>query len=598
VHDWRVSSDSKTGRFTHTVPEGFGHGLLSPIAQFTFWLLRVSASVWDGRNWFAIHKEPDVLGFELEHGVEAQRWAYNDQKFAQVLAHRRPVGGEHAGLSDVFVPILRRGHVVGVLVVGPFATAWPTSADILQRWRRITGRQGHPSDPEFATYLSATLAILVLDGGRARGLEQLAVCMAGLMSGEGRADELMNQADALRVELESARLVERTWDAVAEMVDERSAHKWQSAHSAYALGTLGMSEIADHVLVGLTVNATARPDPVEEALRRNALQRASVELGRATGNAIAGRVGDHGVVLLSASHGPARKKRQKALDLAERVAGVALRRFGLSLRVGISATDLSAPISRSYQAALDAAEAALTEGAKLVTAEAGPRRRTRRLGELRKGLAVDVEERPEVLAARFERYLEAVALRCGYRMDAARGHLEAGYERLTERLVESGALEQKGFMASSHALDRAAADARTLADLFAAYRRAVADVAAAAAQPTAARRDRSLRAAVEYVQQHYAEPLPLENVAHVAGFAPTHFSRLFQRREGMTFADYVRTLRLERAKQLLTSTELDVTRVADLSGFRSAQYFCRAFRRATGKTPLDFRRLPSTIKKV
>ena len=88
MHDWRVRSDDKTGRFTHSVPAGFGHALLSPVVAFTFRLLRVSASVWDGSLWFGLHNEPNVTWFELEHGVEAKRYAYNDRCFRQVLERR------------------------------------------------------------------------------------------------------------------------------------------------------------------------------------------------------------------------------------------------------------------------------------------------------------------------------------------------------------------------------------------------------------------------------------------------------------------------------------------------------------------------------
>jgi photosystem II stability/assembly factor-like uncharacterized protein len=63
------------------------------------------------------------------------------------------VQGEHEGYSDFFAPIVVRGKLVAVLVAGPFALGRPTSAGVLDRWRRLTGRQGHATDPEFAAYL-------------------------------------------------------------------------------------------------------------------------------------------------------------------------------------------------------------------------------------------------------------------------------------------------------------------------------------------------------------------------------------------------------------------------------------------------------------
>ena len=57
----------------------------------------------------------------------------------------------------------------------------------------------------------------------------------------------------------------------------------------------------------------------------------------------------------------------------------------------------------------------------------------------------------------------------------------------------------------------------------------------------------------------------------------------------MRFEQYVHGLRIERAKQLLLDTELDAARVAELSGFKTPQYFSRVFVRATGVTPIVFR---------
>ena len=208
-----------------------------------------------------------------------------------------------------------------------------------------------------------------------------------------------------------------------------------------------------------------------------------------------------------------------------------------------------------------------------------------------------VEERPALLAARFDRYLEAVAIHCGYRVEPTLAHLEVGFERMTEGLLRSGALDEKSFAAMGASLDRAAGSASTIGEVFTAYRQAVADVSEAIQRPGAARQDRSLRSAVDYIHQNYATPLRLGQVARVAGFAAGHFSKLFRRREGMAFEDYVAKLRLERAGQLLADTDLAVTRVAELAGFGSAPYFCRVFRRARGVTPLEYRRAPGGRKR-
>jgi AraC-like DNA-binding protein len=562
--------------------------LLAPVAARVFEVLGVSASLWDGREWLVIHQEESVVRFELQYGVDAERNPYNRRCFEEVGRRKRRVRGSFRGFSDWFVPIMVGPEVVAVLVVGPFLLSRPMSAEVLERWRELSGRQGSPVDPEFAAYLSATLTTLVLEGGAAPIFEKLLEGLARLMSGGGRADGIMNDVQAWLLELERTRWIEHVWKAVREMIDDRSARTWQSAYRARGLGLLGLPRIADQVLVGLTANAKPGLDPVDEALRRHEFQRSVVELARSSGAAIAGPVGDHGVVFLRAGEGTAERKKAQLVQLADR-AVVLARRFGLALHCGAGVVTRSVPLSRSYEVALGAAESALVRGLKLEFGEAAPSGRPPALRRLRRDLGRLDEAEPAEIGSRFDRYSEAVILHCGHRLELARAHLEVGFERVTEGLLERGILDEKNYEAMSDRLVRAGAEARDLAELLATYRVAIADVADAVEHPLVARQDRSLLRALEYVREHYAEALPVARIARIAGFAPNYFSELFRKKEGVSFARFLNALRLERAKQLLSGTELEVTRIARLSGFNSPEYFARTFRRVVKKTPLEYR---------
>jgi YesN/AraC family two-component response regulator len=249
-----------------------------------------------------------------------------------------------------------------------------------------------------------------------------------------------------------------------------------------------------------------------------------------------------------------------------------------------------------YQAALAAAESALTSKSRLVIGEAFGSPRPGLLPQLRSALAENVELRPAELRARFERYMEVLGAECRYRLDAMRAQLDFGFERLTDPLLQRGTLETKSYLALREHLTRSAAAASTAAELFEAYRRAVADISDAVEHPAQARRGRSLRSALEYVDRHYAEDLSLKQVARVAGFTPTHFSLLFKQRERVSFSQYLIALRLERAQQLLLNTDLDLVRVAELTGFRTSQYLCRVFQRVLRVSPGGYRKRASQLR--
>ena len=591
--DWQVKSDPAVGGYTHSVPEGHGHALLGQIVAGVFRSLRVGASLRHMKEWWwSLHDEPNLISFEVEHSRSKERGQHNARQIAKAQRTRRACRGELLGCFDVYVPLCSSRRVIGFLIAGPFARKRPNATEILERWRRLTGRQGHLADPEFASYLSITLGTLVLEGDRAQKFQELLVCLGRLIAGEGRADALANRADALRVELEKVRHCEHTWESVRQMVDERSSQTWDGSDRTYTLFRMGLARRPDQALVALTTSQSRSFDPVDEAVRRDAFQRAAVELASSIGGVVAGKVGDHGVVFLSAGGGTTHRRKSHLLDLAARAETLA-RRFALKPHFGASASTSAVSIHHVYEAALGAAESALIQGTRMIVAEPSESRPGQSLRHLRKALRGAVDEQSHSLSARFDRYLEAVALEHGYRVEGARGYLEAGFDRLAETLLASGRLDDKSFEASCDALERAARSARTMQELLSAYRRAAADLSSSVERPLQARHERGLRAALEYIDRHYTEALDVRRVARVAGFTPNYFSKLFSAREKMTFVDYVSLRRVERAKRLLSGTDLDATRISELSGFNSPQYFSRVFRRATGTTPLDYRHHPT-----
>jgi YesN/AraC family two-component response regulator len=232
---------------------------------------------------------------------------------------------------------------------------------------------------------------------------------------------------------------------------------------------------------------------------------------------------------------------------------------------------------------------ALSEGKSVGTGTTEGQHPRSALSELRRKLAEEVATAPQALPARFERYIEAASRQCGFRLEPLAIHLEVGFERILEGLSGTEP-DRKALADLRNSLERATNQARTVAELSAAYRRAVLDLSDAVQHPAQAHHDRNLRRAVKYIHEHYAETLSLPSVARVAGFAPTYFSLLFKQREHMTFADYVQRLRVERAHQLLATTDIGLQRVAQLAGFSNANYMARVFRKLIGTAPRAMRK--------
>ena len=432
-----------------------------------------------------------------------------------------------------------------------------------------------------------TLSTLTLENDRLAVFRRLLGRLAVLMASEGLAERLGDEIGVLRRELAPVRVVERTWDAVREMTDEKTSRFWSSPYREDQLVELGLPSMPEQVMVGLCVSRQADADPVDDLLRRNAFQRACVELGRKAGRIATGKIGDYGVTFLTNGDRSVERGRRRLSRFAEEASSIARRSFGLALHIG--ASDHAASLPRQFQSALGAAEVALSRGVPFLRREASATT-DNPLGQLRRELAELVEENPRALPARFDHFIEAVARRCGYQREPVRAHLEAGFERMTEALAKTDMLEPRGLESLCSGVEHAAARANTVSEIFTAYRHAAREIAEAVLRPTEARHDRGLSHVEDYLRKHYTEPLKLADIARVAGLAPTYFSQLFHKQKRMTISSYLIHLRVARAKELLANTALGLDRVAELAGLARRQYLSRVFTKRTGETPSAYRR--------
>jgi len=99
-----------------------------------------------------------------------------------------------------------------------------------------------------------------------------------------------------------------------------------------------------------------------------------------------------------------------------------------------------------------------------------------------------------------------------------------------------------------------------------------------------------IRRATDYLRANLAREVTLGELAALVGLSPYHFARAFKASAGLPPNAYHRLLRVERAKELLVRTDLDVTAVAAAVGYASPSAFARMFRAAAGCHATAFRR--------
>lgn len=101
---------------------------------------------------------------------------------------------------------------------------------------------------------------------------------------------------------------------------------------------------------------------------------------------------------------------------------------------------------------------------------------------------------------------------------------------------------------------------------------------------------RELLPAAQYIEQHYSESISMPDMAALVGLSSTHFNRRFRELLRMTPTQYLRSVRIQAAQQLLTTTSRTLVEIAVQVGYTDQSHLTKRFREATGMTPAAYRK--------
>ncbi len=95
--------------------------------------------------------------------------------------------------------------------------------------------------------------------------------------------------------------------------------------------------------------------------------------------------------------------------------------------------------------------------------------------------------------------------------------------------------------------------------------------------------------AKNYVNEHFANELSLDEISREVNISPYYFSKLFKEESGVNYIEYVTKIRMEHAKKLLQNPENSIKYVCAEVGYSDPNYFSRIFKKWIGKTPSEYR---------
>ncbi|MBR5586362.1 MAG: helix-turn-helix domain-containing protein [Clostridia bacterium] len=105
---------------------------------------------------------------------------------------------------------------------------------------------------------------------------------------------------------------------------------------------------------------------------------------------------------------------------------------------------------------------------------------------------------------------------------------------------------------------------------------------------TQGKNSRAARELIKYMTDNYTN-VTLENLSEYIGYSKTHICRIFKEKIGKSFSEILTDIRISRAKYIMLNSNMSMKEIAFKTGYDSAEYFQRLFKKKTGTTPGEYR---------
>lgn len=101
----------------------------------------------------------------------------------------------------------------------------------------------------------------------------------------------------------------------------------------------------------------------------------------------------------------------------------------------------------------------------------------------------------------------------------------------------------------------------------------------------------SAKAVVHYLEQHYGREIPLQELADAVGLNKNYLCSAFKRDSGMTIGNCLMLIRIRKAAELISFSDMNLSQVAAATGFSNLSHFNRIFKKVVGIPPGQYRRM-------
>jgi AraC-like DNA-binding protein len=578
------------------------HNIVALRPELPLWVIR-----WDGSNrldWMELtdpHQKLKPFHFEIYFGKESLR----DEHYLRAIAEAR--GGdtvvlkELLGFWDLFYALPADEERRTFLYAGQFVRAQPDWDSVSAQWRTFAGIEPASANPDFAAFVRMTLGLPVIEDSLLEALRSFLKLYATFLTDRGGSPRIQNAIDALNREVFSNQWPIEDWIVSALSPDKFQLTPWhhEGRLTDWMREGLGIERLPTTVMTLMPVDPPDEAlDPMRTLVRNAQLQRALIAYARSMPETAATRLQDYGISIVTSTE-PGRNAVRSRLELrerAQRFQAFLREKFHIRSIVGIGRTlSPGAPLHSSYRDAIVALHMCVQLEKDVLFFDEHTVGTQLRYADLQRAADALMEafERESDVEIRLasDKYVQLVLSYSAERIEVARSQFLAMLFQLLARI-------ERRYPIRTEARDRFASDlvakleeAQSLYQVIEGFKDALARLGLVSSSALHGPKVLRLEATLQYLRENFAENLRLPEVARRAGFSVPVFTRAFKQATGTSFLSYVRSLRVEHAKRLLSSSALTTEQIAQSCGFQSQHHLLRSFKKVVGQTPGEFRRV-------
>lgn len=550
------------------------------------------------------NRESWPIEFDDLFGKRDERETYNRLCVQKVLTQKRSHCGSRNGLSSLFVPILRGGEPIGILHSGIFLTKNPDKVFLLNSWEKLTGLKPQEFEPDFFRYVASLLQTPLIEGPVYKGLKEMLETYAKVIAGELDPHDACEKVEGLKNQVFAKYLPHRFWAETAVKNnrfyppvwwnEKARAEKWHRDEQGIERvpTTVIAFQLEEQVLEGHM--------ELESMLQNYYFQKELFQFSRTIPNTVSSPLDNNRILYFTSSDSGHNETQEKLgiLDKIDLVSRFAETRLKVKVLAGVSRTRYPlGNLSKVFQQAISSLNYCKPLGRPILFYEdirTNPTipEPTNFYAMSKAVIEAYTQGRTAEIEAARAQYIKQILSFSAGKAENVKLHFLYTFGNMVDSLRKRLPAQEGDLKSLFDAFERKLNTAGTISDLIPVFQESLQRLLALGLKPAEASQTFRLEMVQKYIRQNFNQNLKLEDVARANGFSVSVLGRGFKKITGVGFSAYLRKVRVEQAQELLSSTALPIAQVSQECGFNNLQYFFDVFKKATGKTPLEFRNTP------